>query len=128
MEEETEGKFVPLRKALISMMANLEKIRDSPDIKIKPEWLGNLLGNNLNDITANSVTVAMIHELSAVIDLSIARSEREREELTEEQAARQEAFEKEIAEASVVERVLSNLKDELQTSSEEVQKQKECLS
>ena len=128
MEEETEGKFVPLKKALISMVANLEKIRDSPNIKIKPEWLGNLLGNNLNDITANSVTAAMMHELSAVIDLSIARSEREREELTEEQATRQVAFEKEIAEAIVVERVLNDLKDELQASSEKVQKQKECLS
>ena len=132
MAEKTEGRFVPLKKAMMSMMANLEDIRDSPNIDVSPEWLKNILENSSDDLTANTVTPAMTHELFAVIDLSIARSERKREKLIEEQMAQQmaqqAALKEEIAEANIVERVLSDLKDELQTCSKEVQKQKECLS
>ena len=128
MKGETEGKFVPLKKAIMSMVASLEEAKDSSIITVRPKWLEDFSVDNFDDLTADIITPAMIHELFAVIDLSTARLEREREELTEEHIAQEVAFKEKIAEAVIKERVLSDLKDELQTRLKEVQKQKEFLS
>ncbi len=127
-EGETEGRFVPLKKAIMSMVASLEEARDSSNITARLKWLEDFSVDNFDDPTTDIVTPAMIHELFAVIDLSIARLEREQEELTEEHIAQEVAFKEKIAEAAIKERVLSDLKDELQTRSKEVQKQKELIS
>ena len=119
-----------MEKQIMNLMAVLGEILNSRSVTINPNWLEDTLKINPNDLTVNTVTPAMAHELFATIDLSVARSEMKREELFEEikeLSREQEAIKEKIAEAQIKERVLSDLQSELQTCLEEVQKEKEKL-